>query len=94
MRVLTGNLSVASALRYTQVAAGFEPALTALIEGPARAVRGTLGITAARPLVYARHAWGATGSYAVVLRAWNADHPGRSGLPTILVWVVNSRWPM
>ncbi len=74
---VTGPLSVSIAPAYTNVAAGFEVGLAALIEGRATASVWDFGdgtVVSNRP--YATHAWAASGDYAVVLRAYNDSHPG------------------
>jgi hypothetical protein len=72
----TGALSVAIATPYTQVVVGFQTPLTALIDGPAVGSAWDFGDgSETTNLAYASHAWITNGTYAVVLRAWNADNP-------------------
>jgi PKD repeat protein len=72
----TGDLSVVIDAGFTETTPGFEVPFTARIDG--RVTRSAwdfgdgCGLT---NRAYASHAWAATGQYAVVLTAWNADHP-------------------
>ena len=72
----TGELSVAIAASYTNVAAGFTVDLQALIGGRADVSWWDFGdgiILTNRP--FARHGWSAPGDYEVELRACNAIYP-------------------
>jgi hypothetical protein len=84
----TGDLGCALAVSWTNLAVGFSDSFDASISGRASASRWEFGdgvVASNRP--YAGHAWGAPGDYAVVLRAYNEDHPG-GVTATITVHVV------
>ncbi|HOW98222.1 MAG TPA: PKD domain-containing protein [Kiritimatiellia bacterium] len=73
---LTGNISVAISATYTQIAVGYTGGFTAHIEG---LVEGNDwgfgdGIIATNRFQVS-HSWSITGSYPVVLRAWNSTYP-------------------
>jgi hypothetical protein len=73
---VTGALSVAFTASYTTVAVGFPANFVSAINGLTSGSSWDFGdgVTVSnRP--YASHAWTATGSYAVVLRAYNNTHP-------------------
>jgi len=73
---VTGALSVALRLSYTNVAAGFTVQAQGMFTGHATASRWELGdgtILSNRPSV--THAWSAAGDYPVVLRAYNDSFP-------------------
>jgi hypothetical protein len=73
---VTGAVSAAFAISYTNMAAGFAVSLDSAISGRLSASSWDFGdgvIVSNRP--YASHAWAATGNYAVVLRAYNNDFP-------------------
>jgi hypothetical protein len=83
----TGPLSVGIAAAFTNVAVGFPVGLTALIDGRTTAIAwnfGDGGVVSNQP--YTSHAWTAPGDYAVVLRAYNDNHPeGVSATVTVHV---------
>jgi PKD repeat protein len=85
---VTGALSAALAVAYTNVAVGFSVSFESAISGPVSASSWDFGdgvVVSNRP--YASHAWTATGDYAVALRAYNENHP--SGVvATVAVHVV------
>jgi hypothetical protein len=84
---VTGLLSVALSVSYTNLSVGFPVAFTALIEGHATASRWDFGdgiVISNYP--YATHAWSSTGVYPVVLTAWNETYP--EGVSTVSVVVV------
>jgi PKD repeat protein len=73
---LTGPLSVRLRPAYTNVTAGFPVGLEASIEGRPSASQWDFGdgvVVSNRP--YATHTWDAPGDYAVILRAYNENHP-------------------
>ncbi len=81
---VTGALSVAISVPYTNVAEGFLLDLQASISGRVSASRWEFGdgtVVSNRP--YASHAWAAAGDYVVVLRAYNASYP--DGVPAATV---------
>ncbi len=81
----TGELSVAISARYTQVTPGFEAPFIALIEGRVTRSAWDFGDgSSATNRPYVTHSWAATGSYAVVLTAWNADHPVGASYTTVV----------
>ncbi|MCX6922350.1 MAG: hypothetical protein NT154_03910, partial [Verrucomicrobia bacterium] len=74
---VTGVLSAAIAVSYTNVAVGFAVDFQALIGGRVSGSRWDFGdgvVVSNRPL--ASHAWGAAGDYMVELRAYNESYPG------------------
>ena len=83
----TGALTVVIAASWTNVAVGFVVDLTGWIGGRVAASAWDFGdgtVLSNRP--YASHAWGATGDYTVVLRAYNETYPaGVSATLTIRV---------
>ena len=83
----TGELSVAIAAFWTNVAVGFAVDLTGWISGRAATSAWDFGdgtVLSNRP--YASHAWNRAGDYAVVLRAYNETYPaGVSATLTIRV---------
>jgi parallel beta-helix repeat protein len=84
---VTGAVSAAFAISYSNVAVGFAVSLESAISGRLSASSWDFGdgvIVSNRP--YASHAWAATGNYSVVLRAYNNDYPtGVSGTATVHV---------
>ncbi|MCC6357073.1 MAG: PKD domain-containing protein, partial [Verrucomicrobiae bacterium] len=79
----TGAVSVAIDAVYTNFAAGFEASFTALIDGGVTSNAWDFGDGGgARNRLYASHTWATTGTYAVVLLAWNADHPSGAACTT------------
>jgi hypothetical protein len=73
---LTGAVSVAITASHTNVAVGFGVDFNGLIGGQVSASRLDFGdgtVVSNRP--HASHAWAATGSYAVELRAYNESYP-------------------
>jgi hypothetical protein len=86
----TGSLTVGAIVDYTNVVVGLTAAFQAGIEGRANASRWDFGdgtVVSNRPL--ASHAWSATGTYQVILRAYNESFP--QGLSaTVTVQVVQS----
>ena len=84
---VTGALSAAILVSYTNVAVGFAVDFEAVIGGRVSASRWDFGdgtVLSNRP--YASHAWSAAGDYVVELRAYNESHPeGVSAVVTIRV---------
>ncbi|MEI6169264.1 MAG: PKD domain-containing protein [bacterium] len=85
---ISGALSVAIVAQATNVTVGYALRLTADIQGPAeRSVWDFGDGSGATNSQIMTHAWTATGTYAVVLTAWNGTYP--AGLATTtLVHVV------
>ncbi len=80
---LAGPLSLAIRASFTNVAAGFEVALIADIDGRATSSCWNFGDgTVSSNLPWATHRWTAPGDYAVVLTAFNATFP--NGVSTTL----------
>jgi Concanavalin A-like lectin/glucanases superfamily/Immunoglobulin domain len=73
---VTGALSVAISVPYTNIAAGFSLGLNALIGGHASLSTWDFGdgITVSNA-PFTSYAWGASGIYSVVLRAYNDGNP-------------------
>jgi hypothetical protein len=72
-----GPLSAAITASSTNVTVGFTVAFTGFTEGRTAATSWDFGDgNTATNQLYASHAWAAGGDYAVVLRAYNQDHPG------------------
>jgi parallel beta-helix repeat protein len=77
---VTGAVSTALAISYSNVAIGFAVSFESAISGRVSASSWDFGdgvVVSNRP--YASHAWAATGNYAVVLRAYNNDFPSGVG---------------
>ncbi len=73
---ITGALSVAIVLPWTNVAAGFDLNFGGLISGRANASRWDFGDgTVVSNQLRTSHSWIAAGDYQVVLRAYNEDYP-------------------
>jgi hypothetical protein len=73
---VTGAVSAAFGISYTNVAVGFAVNFESAISGRLNASSWDFGdgvIVSNRP--YASHAWAASGNYTVVLRAYNNDYP-------------------
>ena len=71
----TGGLSVAISAVYTKLTVGFDAPFMALIEGRVTHSTWDFGdgsVLTNRPCV--NHAWVVTGTYSVVLTAWNSDY--------------------
>jgi hypothetical protein len=86
---VSGVLSVNIRADYTNVLAQWADGFTADVAGRVAASWWEFGdgtIVSNRP--YASHAWGAVGSYLVVLRAYNESNPGGISA-TVLVQVVS-----
>ncbi len=74
---VTGPLTVGLVASYTNVAVGFPPAFTALIEGPTTESVWDFGdgdVAINQP--YVTHAWTRPGDYLVALWAFNESHSG------------------
>jgi hypothetical protein len=85
---VTGALSAALTVSYTNIAVGFGVNFESPISGRVSASSWDFGdgvVVSNRP--YAWHAWASTGDYAVILRAYNEDHPGGVAA-TVMVHVV------
>jgi hypothetical protein len=84
---VTGLLSVAILVPYTNLTVGYTLGLAAVVEGRTIASVWDFGdglVVSNRP--YATHAWTAEGDYAVALRAYNESHPeGVTGSLTVHV---------
>jgi hypothetical protein len=80
-----GGLSVRVGTAFTSVTTDLSIPFTALIDGNATRSTWTFGdSTCIENQPYTSHAWGATGTYAVVLTAYNDDHPGGVASTTLV----------
>ena len=74
---VTGPLVVSISATFTNVAVGYSVGITGAIIGKLTASVWDFGDgTLMTNLLYASHAWINSGDYAVVLTAYNEDHPG------------------
>ncbi len=81
----TGALLVSIGAPYTNVAAGYAVPLTARVRGQVTEIDWDFGDgTSETNQAYATHSWGATGTYAVVLTAHNADCPAGISATTVV----------
>jgi hypothetical protein len=84
---VTGALTVSIVATYTNVAVGHQVDFQAMIGGRVSASRWDFGDgTVVSNLPYASHAWLASGSYTVELRAFNDSYPG--GVATTMAVIV------
>lgn len=86
-----GDLDVSIIAENTNVALGYELVFQGTIDGKAASNRWTFGdgVSLFNRSYDVPHAWSVTGGYAVVLSAWNDDHPGGVSA-TVHVQVVES----
>jgi parallel beta-helix repeat protein len=74
---MTGALAVSVSAEYPRLVPGYDLHFTAVITGEVASNRWTFGDgTGLTNLIYGvQHVWASTGSYNVVLTAWNDDYP-------------------